>query len=361
VSTHRDIDPRQSHIGGAKAWVCAVRVLLLGAIVAGFAGCGGGGSSHSATTTSGRTAPRPRAAPTVIATVPFAANLTFDPHGDLWVGSGAGGETPTDGVWYVPAGGRPRLVIKGLHLPFGLAWEGGRLYVGHAVTPSRGAVTVFEGFDGRRFAHHHDVLQQLPIGEHSVGTIAPGPQGRLFVGVGAPHDHTGPPGHVLSFAPDGSGVVLEATGLRSAFGLAFEGSRLLVTDDGPDISGQRSSDELDAFDLRGTPANFGFPACHNQGGSACTGIRAPLVIFAPHSAPAGVAVKGSLAYVSENGSANSRHPTGNAIVRVDLRSGKQTMFWRSPVEHDPSGAVIGPDGNLYVVLYASGEVMRFGL
>jgi glucose/arabinose dehydrogenase len=369
VSANDEIDSSGSCSGGARPWRRLLRcVLLLAAVAAGSAGCGGGSSSHSATVTTGTKSPNaalggePRPTPTVVAEIPFAANLTFDRHGGLWVGSGAGGAATTDGVWYVPAGGQPRQVIKGLHLPFGLAWEGERLYVGHAVTPSRGSVTVFEGFDGRRFTRHHDVLQDLPIGEHSVGTIAPGPQGRLFVGVGAPHDHTGPPGHILSLAPDGSGVVLEATGLRSAFGLAFQGPRLLVTDNGPDVRGRtRSSDELDAFDVQGPPVNFGFPRCYNQGGSACAGTRAPFVIFAPHAAPAGVAVTDSVAYVSENGSASSRNPTGNAVVRVDLRKGEQNVFWRSPVEHDPSGAVIGPDGNLYVALYVSGRVVRFRL
>jgi glucose/arabinose dehydrogenase len=353
-----------------RAWTRPTRrVLLLGATVVGLVGCGGGGSSsHGATGTAGTTATSTaqaaptRGTPTVVAGIPFAGNLTLDRHGGLWVGSGAGGKTPSDGVWYVPPGGRPRQVIKGLPLPFGLAWVGNRLYVGHGVTPTSGAVTLYEGFDGQRFSRHHDVLRGLPIGHHSVGTIVAGPQGRLFVGVGAVRDNSGPPGRVLSFGPDGGQPLVEATGLRSAFGLAFAGPQLLVTDNGRDDLGRsRPRDELNEFDPRGSAPDFGFPGCYDQGGSACAGKRPPFVTFAPHSSPTGVGVKGSVAYVAENGSSFSHHPTGNAVVRVDLRTGDQSVFWRSPVEHDPSGAAVGPDGNLYVTLYASGKVVRFPL
>jgi glucose/arabinose dehydrogenase len=340
------------------------RVLLPAAAAAFLAACGS--SSHDNTSSAGTTATtstRPPAAhgtPSPVAQIPFAANVAFDPRGRLWVGSGAGGKT--DGVWLAPKGGRPREVIQGLPLPFGLAWEGDRFYVGHAVSRTEGAVTVYEGFDGQRFARHHDVVRGLPIGHHSVGTIQPGPGGKLFVGVGAPNTDSGPPGHVLSFSPDGGTPVTEATGLLSAFGLAFDGSRLLVTDSGRDDLGRsRPPDELNSFDPSGPVVDFGFPGCYNQGGSPCAGITRPFVTFAPHSGVAGVGVKDGFAFVAQNGSSFSKNPRGNDVVRIDLKSGDQSVFWRSPVQHDPSGLVVGPDGDLYVTLYSSGKVVRFTL
>ena len=91
------------------------------------------------------------------------------------------------------------------------------------------------------------------------------------------------------------------------------------------------------------------------------GTRPPLVKFAAHATPTTVVVKGDVAFVVENGSSFAKNPSGSDVQRVDLRTGRHTVFWRSPVKHDPVGAAIGPDGNLYVSLYASGKIIRFHL
>ena len=339
--------------------------------VAGLAGCGGhGAAAQSTTTTPTRTSvkagtepPLHAGPPTVVASgIPFPTNLAFDRRGRLWVTSGTSGTNPSDGVWYVPPGGRPRHVAKGLTTALGLAWVGNRLYVGHVASPGDGRITILEGFTGDRFTSRRVALDGIAVGQHTVGSIVKGPGGRLFVGVGATSNNGGRPGRVLSFLPSGGKPVLEATGLRSAFGLAFQGRRLLVTDNGRDDLGPfRPPDELNAFDPAGPVVDFGFPKCYGQGGPACAGSRAPFVTFPPHASPAGIAVKGDVAFVAENGSSFVRNPTGSDIQRVDLRTGRRTLFWRSPVKYDPLGTAIGPDGNLYVTLFASGKVVRFDL
>jgi streptogramin lyase len=50
---------------------------------------------------------------------------------------------------------------------------------------------------------------------------------------------------------------------------------------------------------------------------------------------------------------------GSDVQRVNLRTRNRTRIWKSPVQHDPLGAAIGPDGDLYVTLFVSGEVVRF--
>jgi hypothetical protein len=70
-------------------------------------------------------------------------------------------------------------------------------------------------------------------------------------------------------------------------------------------------------------------------------------------------VMGDVAYVAENGSTVRGHPVGSDIQRVNLRTRNRTRIWKSPVQHDPLGAAIGPDGDLYVTLFVSGEVVRF--
>jgi glucose/arabinose dehydrogenase len=278
------------------------------------------------------------------------------------------GKGPSEGIWYVPSGGHPLHVVTGLTSPAGLIWVADRLYVASATEVGKGQVSVLEGFTGSEFTHHRVLLGGLPIGKHLIGSIAQGPEGRLFIGLGAPQDQGGPPGSVRSFTVTGEPPVVEATGVRTAYGLAFWGQRLLVTDNGPDYVAE-APDTLHVFEPSGPVVNFGFPQCYGQGGTACARFPAPLTTFPAHSTPEGIAVKGDIAFVAMYGSfpftAQKGAPTPPEqpaeIVRVDLRTGKSNVFWRSPVDHDLLGLAIGPDGNLYATLFASGKVVRFQL
>jgi len=304
-----------------------------------------------------------------VAAIPFPTNIDFDPAGGMWVTSGAGAAQPGDGVWYLPRGAKhPRHVASGLHTALGLRWYGGKLYVSHVVSPSRGRVTALSGFDGKRFATRTAVLPRLRIGRHTVDSIvADTATGRLLVGVGSVGDHSGPPGRVLSFRPDGSDVRTEATGLRNPYGLAFVPGtrRLLITDNARDDLGlRRPPDELNLadLDLPATP-RFGFPRCDHP---PC---RIPLVKLPPHASTDGLAVKKgrngtTIAYVAEYGSSFSANPTGRDVRRITLtRLGgsyraRVKVVQRFPF-NDPLGAAIGPDGRLYVSLLASGKVIRY--
>ncbi len=303
------------------------------------------------------------AKPAVVASgIPFANNLAFDPAGGMWVTSGAGGPNSSDGVWYVPKGGKPRHVIKGLSTALGLRWFGGTLFVSHVTTPSNGRVSAFSGFAHGRFARRRVALDRVRVGRHTMDSIVAGPDRRLYVGVGSVRDNSGLSGRVLSFSPRGGHRRLEATGLRNPDGLAFHDHSLLVTDNGRDDLGEtQPPEELDAFDPAGAAPDFGFPRCFGQGGRVCAGKRGPLATFPAHASSDGLAVKGDRAYVAENGSTIRRHPSGNDVQRVDLRTGRRARLWRSPVAHDPLGAAIGPDGDLYVTLFLSGRVVRFRL
>jgi glucose/arabinose dehydrogenase len=299
------------------------------------------------------------ATPTVVAKgIPFATNVAFDPAGGMWVTSGAGGPNASDGVWYVPKGGRPHHVVRGLRTALGLRWAGGWLYVSSITSYSTGRVTAYSGFDGARFAKRTVALDKLAVGLHDVDSIVQGPDGRLYVGVGSTFDDHGRAGRILSWLPGGHTTRLEATGLRNPYGLAFHGSQLLVTDNGQDRLGQkRPPEELNAFDPAGPVADFGFPRC----APSCAGALAPLVRFPAHASTDGLAVKGDSAYVAQNGSTVRTHPVGSDVQRVDLRTRRRPRIWKSPVQHDPLGAAIGPDGKLYVTLFVSGEVVRFSV
>jgi glucose/arabinose dehydrogenase len=328
-----------------------------------------------ATATAEITAPRGVEVTTVARNLPQPSNIAFDDRGGIWATSAGYSARPSDGVWHVPRpGARPRHVVQGLLYALGLTWHRGELYVAHAP----GRVTAYSGFDGRRFARSRVVVSGLPVGLHNADSIVPGPDGRLYLGVGNPTDNRAPSSRlsaaVISFRPDGGGLRVEGRGFRNPYGLAFVPgtSTLLVSDNGRDDLGlHRPPDELNALDTTGAPRFYGFPRCWGRRGGSCRGSTPPLVNLPPHAAAAGVAVSGDwggqgpTAFVAQNGSSFARNPTGSDIVAVRLtRSGddirgRRTRFARGFRTHDPVGAAIGPDGALYVTLHKSGRIVRF--
>jgi glucose/arabinose dehydrogenase len=318
--------------------------------------------------------------------IPDPSNVALDPRGGIWVTSAGNLAAGADGVWYVRApGAEPRHVASGLFSALGLLWHDGRLYVSHVV-PHRtfaprhtGRVTAFWGFDGERFAHHEVIVDGIPTGRHRVDSLAAGPDGRLYLGVGSQFDNrrstTAPTAGVVSFRPDGrGGVRVEARGLRNPYGLAFVPGTgdLLVSEHGRDDLGlDRPPEELNAVQTGGRARWYGFPDCWGQGGAACRGARRPIARLAPHSAPGAVAVApafgrwGLSAFVPRFGSSFAARPTGGDVVRIALL--RVHGRWRTRVHRfagglgrqEPLGAAVGPDGALYVTLWRSGEVVRF--
>jgi glucose/arabinose dehydrogenase len=307
-------------------------------------------------------------------------NIAFDPAGGIWTTSSQYGLAASDGVWYVRRrGARPRHVVRGLNAALGLAWYGGELYVSHvvpySVSASRytGRVTAYSGFNGRRFAKRRTVVKGIPTGLHRVNSIAPGPGGRLYLGVGSAGDaYAGSKygGTVVSFRPGGRGLQVEARGLRNPYGLAFapDGATLLVSDNGRDDLGNNSPpEELNMFTAPSGVPHFGFPRCWGRGGGRCGGTRAPLAELAPHSAVGGVATAkrfgrfGPSAFVSEHGSTIATPPTGSVVRRVPLTGTRSddVAFARGFRRHDPLGLALAPGGALYVTLHESGRVIRF--
>jgi len=313
-------------------------------------------------------------------------NLAWDEAGRVWTTSGGYLASRSDGVWFLPRrGARPRHVVRRLFQPLGLTWLGGELYVSHmhpysTSGPHTGRVVAYSEFDGQRFHRSRVVLDRLPVGLHSVDSVVPGPDGRLYLGIGSRDDvrrGASPSASVVSFEPSGADLRVEARGLRNPFGLAFlpGTSLLLVSDNGRDDLGpRRPPDELNALDVSQETPDFGFPGCPGRSPGGCGGTVRPLARLAPHAAAAGVAVApafgpyGPSAFVAENGSTIRGARAGADVVRVALRGGedggeplrgRRVAFARGFRRYDPVGAGIGPDGALYVTLNRSGRILRF--
>jgi glucose/arabinose dehydrogenase len=311
-------------------------------------------------------------------------NVAFDPAGGVWTTSGGNVTARSDGVWYVRRrGARPVHAISRLYSALGLAWYRGELYVTHVVPYSDAAsrwtarVTAFSGFDGRRFKRRRTVVSGLPTGRHRINSIVAGHGGRLYVGLGSQYDNRASrsrlAGTVLSFPPSGRGIRIEARGLRNPYGLAFvpNTDALVISEHGrDDLGARRPPEEVNLVHTGGGAPHFGFPRCFNQGGTRCRGMRAPIALLAPHSAPGGVAhfprygAYGPSAYVVQFGSSFRSNPTGGAVVRVPLggtldnrRRTPERLAWNFKLQ-DALGIGAGRDGHLYVTRWQTGDVVR---
>ncbi len=320
----------------------------------------------------------------VVAGVPEPANLAFDARGRLWIASGGHLPKSSNGVWLVRRPrARPVQVIAGRYSALGLTWHRGRLYLAYIVPAASGGhvgqVSVYWGFDGRRFARSRVLVDGLPVGRHRLGSIVAGPGGRLYLGVGSEYDNRASrsrlSGTVISFRRSGGDVRLEATGLRNPYGLAFipGTSTLLISEHGRDDLGlHHPPEELNALRVSGSPVDFGFPECYGQGGPACRGTRSPLVDLPAHSAPGALAVSArspsrAVAYLPRFGSSFAANPTGGDIVAIDLRRDGGT--WRARSRsfatglglQNPLGAAIDRAGRLHVSLWTDQRVLRYRL
>ena len=316
----------------------------------------------------------------LLARVPSARSLALGAKGTLFVGNRSGGD-----LHAVLPDGRVLRIARGLNTPNGVAFRDGALYVGEV---SR--ILKFENIESNLFSNPkpETIYDKLPREmHHGCKFIRFGPDGRLYVPIGAPCNVCEREGYAVIGRLDLPKKAFEiyAQGVRNSVGFDWHPAtrELWFTDNGRDWLG----DELPADELNRAPRSglhFGFPYCH-QGDTPdpefgrtrnCAEFEPPAQKLGPHVAALGMrfytgamfpADYRNQIFIAEHGSWNRSKKIGYRIslVRLDP-AGKVKSYepfaqgwlqgesvWGRPVDLE-----LVPDGSLLVSDDHAGAIYR---
>jgi hypothetical protein len=320
----------------------------------------------------------------VYARVPHARSMALSPGGTLFVG------TRESEVFAVrkgtpQRGGAVVTIARGLREPNGVALREGALYVAEVSRVLR-----FDDIENHLDAPPKPVVVRDDFpkdGHHGWKFIAFGPDGWLYVPVGAPCNICEPKpvyAAIHRMKPDGSAVELYASGIRNTVGFDWEPQtkELWFTDNGRDWLGDdRPPDELDRAPKAGM--HFGYPYCH--GGNIpdpefgakrpCSDFTPPAINLGPHVAALGMRFyTGEMfppeyrdqIFIAEHGSWNRANKIGYRVSLVRRKDGKAVSYetfaqgWLdgSSVWGRPVDVLVAPDGALLVSDDYAGAVYR---
>ncbi|KRF00607.1 sorbosone dehydrogenase [Frateuria sp. Soil773] len=318
--------------------------------------------------------------------VPDAREIALGAKGTVFVGSNDAGKVYalTDGNGDGVAD-KVRVLASGLKLPVGVAFRNGDLYVS-AVS----RIVVLRDIENRLDdpPKPQVVTDRLPTEtHHGWKFIAFGPDGKLYVPIGAPCNICDPgPDHakLIRMNPDGSGWEDVARGIRNTVGFDWQPgtNQLWFSENGRDMLGDDvPSDELNRIARAGE--HFGYPYCH-QGdtldpqfgkGKHCKDYTPPVLKLGAHVASLGMRFYGGsqfpasyrgAAIVAEHGSWNRTRKSGYRVMTVRLQGGRVLSYepliagfvqdekaWGRPADVQPL-----PDGSLLVSDDLAGAVYR---
>jgi len=311
-------------------------------------------------------------------------SLTLGPDGIVFAGSRGTGnvyaivDANKDG-----RAERVHVIARDLNQPNGVAYRDGALYIAEISRVLRiddiakkignppKPVVVFDGYPTDQ--------------HHGWKFIAFGPDGRLYVPVGAPCnvcDEDNPVyASITRLDPAGTNMEVFARGIRNTVGFDWhpETGELWFTDNGRDWLGDNApSDELNHAPERGL--HFGFPYCHAGTISdpdfgadhPCSDYRPPARKLGPHVASLGMrfytgsmfpeAYRGKI-FIAEHGSWNRSEKIGYRVTIVDPDTKSYDVFaegwmddgdvWGRPVD-----VLVMPDGALLISDDKAGAVYR---
>jgi glucose/arabinose dehydrogenase len=319
--------------------------------------------------------------------VPNARGMTLGQNGILFVGSKENGNVYA----VIDKNGDQRAdevmtIASGLNMPVGVAYRNGSLFVSavdrilrfdkveQRLTNPPTPVTIKDDFP-------------KPI-DHVWKFIAFGPDGKLYVSVGAPCNICEPdPDRYALIArvnQDGSGYEVVARGVRNSVGFDWDPTThdLWFTDNGRDYFGDNQPpDELNHASKEGL--HFGYPYCHGEmiqdpeygGKHDCREFTAPAVMLGPHVASLGMRFyTGTMfplkyrqqIFIAEHGSWNRSEKIGYRITLVSRDEQKRLRYsvfaegWLQGQKAwgRPADVLVMPDGALLVSDDSAGAIYR---
>lgn len=324
----------------------------------------------------------------VYAEVDNARSITLSPNGTLFVGNRKGNKVfavideNKDGV-----GDKVYTIAKDLTSPNGVAFKDGSLYIA-----TISAILRLDNIEAQLANPPQPVVvyDKYPTdGHHGWKFIAFGPDGKLYVPVGAPCNICEKENPVYSsittINKDGSGMEVFAKGIRNTVGFDWHPvtKELWFTENGGDNMGDNvPEDELNRAPQKGM--HFGFPYCH-QGdilhpefgkGKNCADYVAPVINIRPHVAALGMrfytgnmfpAEYKNQIFIANHGSWNRSTPLGYDVTLAKFTGNNiasYTVFASGWLR--PDNSVIGrpvdvlqmPDGALLVSDDYNGAVYR---
>jgi glucose/arabinose dehydrogenase len=306
-----------------------------------------------------------------------ARSMSLSPKGTLFVGSMRKGNVyaiqDTNGD---KKGDKIFTIAKGLNTPNGVAFRNGSLYVAEISRILR-----YDDIENKLENPGEPVVvfDKYPTeSHHGWKYIAFGPDGKLYVPVGAPCNICEPEegyAAITRMNPDGSNMEIVHRGIRNTVGFTWhpDNKELWFTDNGRDWMG----DDLPSCELNHATKDgqhFGYPYCH-QGDlpdteystRPCTDFIPPAQKVGAHVAPLGLefytgnkfpAQYQKQIFVAEHGSWNRAKKSGYQISMATLQGNKVTSYepfaqgwlnksddtvWGRPVDIE-----LMPDGSMLV-------------
>ena len=278
-----------------------------------------------------------------------ARSMTMSPNGILYVGSRQEGF-----VYAIPdldgdfKADRVITIAQGLRMPNGVAYRDGALYVAEVSRILR-----YDDTDNRLDNPPEPVTinESYPTdGHHGWKYIAFGPDGKLYVPVGAPCNICNPEQNIYAsitrMDPNGSNLEIIAHGVRNSVGFDWhpETGDLWFTDNGRDWLGDnRPPCELNHLAEPGQ--HFGYPYIHgdeiwdpeygDKGKTLDIDFLKPAQKLGPHVAPLGMLFyTGSMfpeeyknqIFIAEHGSWNRSEKIGYRVTLVKLEDNKPVSY-----------------------------------
>lgn len=314
-----------------------------------------------------------------------ARSMVLSPSGVLFVGTRRAGKVHA----LIDADGDGRadahyVIAEGLQMPNGVAFRNGSLFVAEVSRVLR-----YDDIENRLDNPPEPVVvvDDFPSDRHHGWKyIAFGPDGKLYVPVGAPCnvcDRGEPYAAIHRMNPDGSDREVFATGVRNTVGFTWhpETDEMWFTDNGRDNLG----DDMPPCELNHAPEagmHFGFPHIHGSDildpefgeGASPVDYTAPVQELGPHVAPLGMEfmrengqVQPDRILIAEHGSWNRSEKIGYRVTMVSLDDeGRATSYdpfaegwlqgeeaWGRPVDLEYL-----PDGSLLVSDDAGNRIYR---